>query len=313
MLLHQRDASLLMVDSHEPTAIFKMDLERGAVVEEWRTQTPSAHDGFYPVAHLNPASKTAQRTDSPLVLAQNETSVFTVDGRLQGPLQRVEQLTYTYGATTRAQLSAIASSAEGHVVCGSLDGSVRLFHRNALAAPRPDLLDRVPRAKSLFPGWGDPVTALDVTADARWVLATCGAYLLLLSTVPAGGSASAQTGFSRALGKGRADPIMLCPRPTDVAAMGGEVRFTAARFDLAGGGAAAERSIVTASGNFSFVWSFEQVVRHNRRDAYVMRRFDDQVTSSQFATGDDSKIVVALADDVQLARRVPKSTPKKLF
>ena len=309
MMLHDQDSSLLLVDKERPTAVYKMDLERGVVVQEWQTEGASSScAGQFPISNLNPTSKHAQRTASPLVMAHNTTSIFTIDGRLEG-VQRVDQLTYTYGGTTKAVMTAMATTQDGHVVCGSADGSVRLFHKNALHTPKKDLLDRIPRAKSLLPGFGDPITAIDVTSDGHWVLATCDTYLLLIPTSATPGSGL--TGFSKALGASKPVPIMLRPRPEDILTLGGTVRFRPARFNVSSG-PEQERSIITASGSFSLIWNFAQVVSHGARDAYTLKRFDDNVTVSQFAFDDDSKILVALADDVQLARR-SRLQPRKIF
>ena len=39
------------------------------------------------------------------------------------------------------------------------------------------------RAKTAFPGLGAPITAIDVSFDGTWVLATTDTYLLLINTV----------------------------------------------------------------------------------------------------------------------------------
>lgn len=303
MQLHHQDSSLLLVDHSKPKSVFRMDLERGQVVQEWQTQDPAlSGGGSYPVASIAPVTKQAQRTASSVVLGFNQNSIFAIDGRLQG-VQRVEQLTLTYGHD-KARMSAMATTQDGHIVVGSADGSIRLFNKNTMTVPKADLLDRVPRAKTLLAasslGFGEPITAIDVTGDGYWVLATCRTYLLLVATSATPGKGI--TGFSRSLGAKKPKPIILRPTKEDITRLGGVVNFTPARFNVSSG-PAKERSIVTSSGNYAFTWNFLQVVEHNIRHLYYMKRFDEAVTVSQFTYDDDSKIVVALEDDVQLARR----------
>lgn len=60
---------------------------------------------------------------------------------------------------------------DGHVVVGSEDGKVRLYSSTTLTT-----------AKTSIPGLGAPVTAVDVSYDAEWVLATTDKYLMVVKT-----------------------------------------------------------------------------------------------------------------------------------
>ena len=57
------------------------------------------------------------------------------------------------------------------MVVGSDDGKVRLYSSTTLTM-----------AKTAIPGLGAPITAVDVTYDGKWVLATTDKYLMIVKT-----------------------------------------------------------------------------------------------------------------------------------
>ena len=57
------------------------------------------------------------------------------------------------------------------MVVGSADGQIRLYSERTLT-----------RASTAIPGLGAPITAVDVTFDGKWVLATTAAYLMVVLT-----------------------------------------------------------------------------------------------------------------------------------
>ncbi len=61
---------------------------------------------------------------------------------------------------------------DGFVVVGSQDGQVRLYSERTLT-----------RANTAIPGLGAPITAVDVTYDGKWVLATTATYFMVVLTV----------------------------------------------------------------------------------------------------------------------------------
>lgn len=54
---------------------------------------------------------------------------------------------------------------------GSDDGQIRLYSDKSLT-----------RANTAIPGLGAPITAVDVTFDGKWVLATTANYLMVVKT-----------------------------------------------------------------------------------------------------------------------------------
>jgi hypothetical protein len=67
--------------------------------------------------------------------------------------------------------SAAATTASGKLAVASNKGDIRLF----------DKLGKI--AKTALPALGDAIIGVDVTADGRWLIATCKTYLLLIDTL----------------------------------------------------------------------------------------------------------------------------------
>ena len=99
------------------------------------------------------------------------------------------------------QFSCIATTNFGGIAIGSKDGNVRLYKEVGK------------KAKSLVSGFGDPIRAIDTTADGRYVLATCDKYLLVITTTCKGSS----NGFVDQLGKEKKSPKSLKIKPVDIA------------------------------------------------------------------------------------------------
>jgi hypothetical protein len=53
-MLHDQDTTMIIMDPNEKHSLFKMDIERGKIVEEWKV------DDNVPVLHMAPESKFAQ-------------------------------------------------------------------------------------------------------------------------------------------------------------------------------------------------------------------------------------------------------------
>ena len=60
---------------------------------------------------------------------------------------------------------------DGYIVVGSEDGQIRMYSERSLT-----------RANTAIPGLGAPISAVDVTYDGKWVLATTRNYLMVVKT-----------------------------------------------------------------------------------------------------------------------------------
>jgi len=180
VMLHQQDASLILQNPDDPSSLYRMDLEVGKVVEDWKVREDISLTAF------GPESKFAQMTPEQTLLGVSHNALFRIDPRLSGD-KLVESQYQQY--VSKNQFSAIATTEAGYIAVASEKGDIRLFDRVGI------------RAKVTLPALGEPITGLDVSADGRWILATCGTYLLLIDALIKEGKYEGQLGFQRSFGK----------------------------------------------------------------------------------------------------------------
>jgi len=224
MMLHDEDSSLVLMNPSNKNTLYKLDLEMGKVVEEWKV------DDYVAVTNIVPDSKYAPMTPSKTLIGLNANSIFRIDPRLAGT-KKVEAESKSY--VVKNDFSCGATTGRGELAVASAKGDIRLFNK----------LDK--RAKTLLPGFGDPIIGIDVTENGKYLLATCKNYLLLISTqieADEDGRAESQTGFSKSMGSQKPIPKRLHLKPEHVAYMGEPVQFTEAHFST--GFDSEERSII---------------------------------------------------------------------
>jgi len=179
-MLHQQDAALVLQNPDDPSSLYRMDLEVGKIVEDWKIHDELALKAF------GPESKFAQTTPEQTLLGVSHNALFRIDPRLSGN-KLVESQHQQY--KSKNQFSALATTEAGFIAVASEKGDIRLFDRVGI------------RAKVTLPALGEAITGLDVSADGRWILATCDTYLLLIDVLITEGKYEGQLGFQRSFGK----------------------------------------------------------------------------------------------------------------
>lgn len=287
VMLHDQDSAMVMMDPTNHHSLFKMDLEYGKVVDEWKI-----HDDVN-VDNVVPNSKFAQMTAEKTLIGHSHNGVFRIDPRLGGK-KMVDSQFKQYA--TKNDFSSAATDEQGRLAVASTRGELRLF-------------DQIGKnAKTALPALGDPILGVDVTADGRYVVATCKTYLLLIDTLIGNGRYKGELGFIRSFPKeSKPIPRRLQLRPHHVAFMDEEVSFTPARFDTPPGGG--ETSIVTATGSFVVSWQLEKVKR-GRSDGYTLRKLADKVVEDSFAYRSNN-IIVAMPQDVQMHTKEKLQRPSR--
>lgn len=287
VMLHEQDSAMVLMDPQNQHSLYRMDLEYGKVVEEWKV-----HEDV-PVTNILPNTKTAQMTADKTLIGTSRNGIFRIDPRLDGQ-KLVDSQFKLY--TSKNDFSAAATDEHGRLAVASNKGDLRLF-------------DKIGKnAKTALPALGDPILGVDVSADGRWVVATCRTYLLLIDTLINDGRYAGSLGFDRAFpADARPLPRRLQLRPHHVAYMESEVHFTPAHFNVGSGG---ETSIVTSTGNYVVSWSFSAVKKGNPY-AYVLKRYQGTVVRDEYTYGSDQSIVVAFENDVQLAHRAQLHQPTR--
>lgn len=287
MMLHQQDSSLLMLDPARENVVARMDLERGQIVEEYKTSSDEVN---WKVLHMAPTTKFQGMSHDATFVGLNQRSLFRMDPRVStsASMQRVEDACYSFSANSKPLLSCVASTEAGDYVVGSSRGEIRLFSRDSGIAKRP---------KTTFPGCGDAITGIDVTASGDYVLATTATYLLLIPTKVD----DEATGFTKPLGKNKPRPIRLRLQPADAAAFGGAINFRPARFDTTLG-VRHERVIATSTGPYLVCWNFARAARGDST-AYTWARADQAIVAEDWMPNDTNAVMLTLPDDVKIAKR----------
>ena len=289
VMLHNQDTSLLMMKPGDEHKIYRMDLERGKVVEEWDV------DDVVPITEMIPDSKYAQMTTNQTLIGLSHNSIFRIDPRKPGT-KRVAEEAKDY--KTKTDFSCAAVSGKGDLAVGSNKGDIRLYNS----------LNKI--AKTALPGLGDPIIGIDATENGRWIIATCKTYLLLIDTLIHNGKDEGSLGFSKRMGQNKPAPRRLQLKPEHVAMMAMPLLFTTAKFST-GPSETQEHSIVTSSGPFVISWDFKKVQK-GKLDAYHIKKYADTVVADSFRWGQDQSIIVALPDDVAMIKKSQLQTPTKV-
>lgn len=289
VMLHTEDRSMILQNEADPNKLFRMDLEYGKIVDEWKV-----HDDI-PVTTFAPESKFAQMTGEQTFLGLSSNALFRIDPRISGN-KLVEDQLQQY--QSKNQFSAAATTDKGYIAVASTKGDIRMFDRVGI------------RAKTQIPALGEPIIGMDVSADGRWVLATCRTYLLLIDAMQKDGKNEGKLGFEKAFGKdSKPQPRRLGLTPAHVAQFqhetGAPLSFTPAHFNTGEG--VNESSIITSTGPFIVTWNLKKVVA-GRKDPYTIKRYTDQVMADNFRYGSDKNVIVALPNEVNM---VAKNSFKK--
>lgn len=289
VMLHAEDTSMILQNENDPNSVYRMDLEYGKIIDEWKV-----HEDI-PINIFAPANKFSQRTGEQTFLGLSSNALYRVDPRLAGNKLVDSDLKQWKGNN---DFSAAATTDKGYIAVASNKGDIRLF----------DKLGKI--AKTAIPALGDPMIGIDVSADGRWILATCRTYLLLIDALQKDGKNEGKLGFEKAFAKdSKPQPRRLGLTPSHVAQFqhetGAPLSFTPARFNTGEG--LEETSIITATGPFIVTWNMKRVLRGSK-DPYSIKRYAEEVKADNFKYGSDKNVIVALPNEVNM---VAKQTFKK--
>jgi hypothetical protein len=284
VMLHAEDQNMILQDESNPNSLYRMDLEYGKVVDEWKV-----HDDI-PVETFAPENKFAQMSSTQPFLGLSRNALYKIDPRVHGN-KLVEENLKQY--MSKNDFSAAATTEKGHIAVASNKGDVRLFDRLGV------------NAKTHIPALGDPIIGLDVSADGRWALATCKNYLLLIDTLQKSGKNEGKLGFEKSFAKDdKPQPRRLGLTPSHVAQFQHETKapiaFTPAKFNT--GLDQNETSIITSTGPFLVTWSLKKVLAGNR-EPYAIKRYTAEVKADNFEFGSDKNVILALPNEVNMVSR----------
>jgi hypothetical protein len=289
VMLHAEDTNMILQDEANPNSLYRMDLEYGKIVDEWKI-----HDDI-PVTTFAPENKFAQMTGEQTFLGLSKNALYRIDPRLAGS-KLVDTSLKQY--VSKNEFSAAATTEKGYIAVASNKGDIRMFDRLGI------------NAKTHIPALGEPIIGLDVSADGRWVLATCRTYLLLIDALQKEGKNEGKLGFEKAFAKdSKPQPRRLGLTPNHVAQFqhetGAPLSFTSAKFNTGEG--LTETSIITSTGPFIVTWNMKKVLA-GRKDPYSIKRYAEEVKADNFKYGSDKNVIVALPNEVNM---IAKSNLRK--
>lgn len=291
-MLYTEDRALIVQDNNNKSKLYKMDLERGQVVEEWST-------GDKEVVQYGPSRKFDQLTGEQTFLGVSNKSIFKVDPRIGSEDKTVRDESKQYA--TKYNFSSLGTTENGYVAVGSEKGEIRLYDKLGI------------RAKTLIPALGEPIKHLCVSSEGKWLLATCQNSLLLIDLIIKEGRHAGSVGFLKSFSRDETPKIyVLRINPETVSYMqtttGQPICFTKAYFNT--GLNQREQTIVTSTGPFAITWSLRQIVR-GEKTPYLVKRYDSQVMEDNFKFGSDRNVIVALKNDVSMVKKKSFRKPTK--
>ncbi|KAG4436934.1 hypothetical protein IFR05_007585 [Cadophora sp. M221] len=292
VMLHAEDTNMILQNEADPNSLYRMDLEYGKIVDEWKV-----HDDI-PVNTFAPESKFAQMSGEQTFLGLSRNALYRIDPRLAGN-KLVDSELKQY--MSKNDFSAAATTEKGYIAVASNKGDIRMFDRLGI------------NAKTHIPALGEPIIGLDVSADGRWVLATCRTYLLLIDALQKDGKNEGKLGFEKSFGKdSKPQPRRLGLTPSHVAQFqhetGAALSFTPARFNTGEG--LSETSIITATGPFIVTWNMKKVLRGSK-DPYSIKRYAEEVKADNFKYGSDKNVIVALPNEVNMVAKQSFKKPTR--
>ena len=309
VMLHAEDTNMILQNESNPNSLYRMDLEYGKVVDEWKVHDDipvtsfapekvelTACRGWLPMLIL--LQKFSQMTGEQTFLGLSRNALYRIDPRLAGN-KLVDSELKQY--VSKNDFSAAATSEKGYIAVASNKGDIRMFDRLGI------------NAKTHIPALGEPIIGLDVSADGRWVLATCRTYLLLIDALQKEGRYEGKLGFERSFAKdAKPQPRRLGLQPSHVAQFqhetGAPLAFTPARFNT--GVDSTETSIVTATGPFIITWNMKKVLA-GRKDPYTIKRYSEEVKADNFKYGSDKNVIVALPNEVNMVAKQSFKKPTR--
>ncbi|KAL3144985.1 hypothetical protein ABBQ32_003489 [Trebouxia sp. C0010 RCD-2024] len=250
LMLMNNERKMNMLSPEGGRSLFHTDIETGKVVSEWSFQKDGVDAAMKDLAN---ETRGAQTDDRDTFLGIGQKRLVRWDMRApEGVVQEMSSPSVVQWAgghdyKTNVAFNCMATSGQGYVVIGSDDGQIRLYSERSLT-----------RANTAIPGLGGPITAVDVTYDGKWVLATTKNYLMVVKTTYKDKSGKETNGFKSRMGARAPAPRLLRLKPEDQPLLQKEP-LRQGKFTWVTEAGREERWIVASCGNYTVLWNFRQV------------------------------------------------------
>ncbi|KAL6511573.1 Protein cypro4 [Orobanche gracilis] len=233
--------------------LHQLDIESGRVVSEWKFEKDGADISMRDIMNDSKGAQMDPSGSTFLGLDDNRLCRWDMRDR-RGMVQNIVNettpvLNWTQGHqfSRGTNFQCFATTGDGSIVVGSLDGKIRLYSNSSMR-----------QAKTAFPGLGSSITHVDVTFDGKWILGTTDTYLILICSMFTDKDGNSKTGFVGRMGNKIAAPRLLKLNPLD-SHMAGANKFHNAQFSWVTESGKQERHLVATVGKFSVIWNFQQV------------------------------------------------------
>ncbi|GMP44005.1 hypothetical protein CsSME_00013137 [Camellia sinensis var. sinensis] len=236
------------------TGLHQLDIETGKIVTEWKFEKDGTDITMRDITNDSKGAQMDPSGSTFLGLDDNRLCRWDMRDR-NGMVQNLATasapvLNWTQGHqfSRGTNFQCFATTGDGSIVVGSLDGKIRLYSNNSMR-----------QAKTGFPGLGSPITHVDVTFDGKWILGTTDTYLILVCTIFTDKDGKTKTGFGGRMGNRISAPRLLKLTPLDSHMAGVNNKFRGAQFSWVTENGKQERHLVATVGKFSVIWNFQQV------------------------------------------------------
>ncbi|XP_002518769.2 protein CYPRO4 [Ricinus communis] len=235
------------------SGIKQLDIETGKIVAQWKFGKDGTEITMKDITNDTKGSQLDPSESTFLGLDDNRLCQWDMRDK-RGVVQSIGDdspvLNWSQGHqfSRGTNFQCFASTGDGSIVVGSLDGKIRLYSRTSMR-----------QAKTAFPGLGSPITHVDVTYDGKWILGTTDTYLILICTLFTDKDGKTKTGFSGRMGNKIPAPRLLKLIPLDSHLAGVNNKFHGGHFSWVTENGKQERHLVATVGKFSVIWDFQQV------------------------------------------------------
>ncbi|MED6194889.1 Protein cypro4 [Stylosanthes scabra] len=158
------------------TGLHQLDIETGKVVTEWKFGKDGTDITMRDITNDSKGAQLDPTGSTFLGLDDNRLCRWDMRDR-NGIVQNIADastpvLNWAQGHqfSRGTNFQCFATTGDGSIVVGSLDGKIRLYSINSMR-----------QAKTAFPGLGSPITHVDVTYDGKWIVGTTDTYLIVIS------------------------------------------------------------------------------------------------------------------------------------
>ncbi|KAG9147117.1 hypothetical protein Leryth_005350 [Lithospermum erythrorhizon] len=132
------------------SGLHQLDIETGSIVSEWKFEKDGTDITMRDITNDNKGAQIDPSGSTFLGLDDNRLCRWDMRDR-HGIVQDIVN-----NESTPVMTSVLATTGDGSIAVGSLDGKIRLYSITSMR-----------QAKTAFPGLGSPITHIDVTFDGK--------------------------------------------------------------------------------------------------------------------------------------------------